>query len=743
MPYKVIFTKKQYQTFKISNFQLSFIMAEKKVKEQEVEEQKTVLSRIRENMGLVVVVIAFSLAVFILTDFITGNKRMNTGDKGSLGTVMGEAVPRAEFDKLYQQRSDNYQKQGQSIGEAERYQLQDGIWNQLVSEKVLGAQYKSLGLTVSPEELQDMFTGKNISPVVKQYFDNFFKQNNKPFNTEDVKKYLNQAIQNEEEKVNLKQFEDYLINARMREKFDAMVSAGYVSSKAQATRKNIEQNRKFNVSFVGVPFSQIVDSTIKVEDNELLAYMAKYPAKYKQEDQSILKFVQFDLKPTKEDTLKARTDVMKYREKFAATKDDSSFVYSRSRKKLDPKKYVAMKDLPAAAKDSVKLLPVKSVFGPVLDGDAYKLFKIVDKKSGDAVNANVRQIVIMPKSPSAADSAAAIAEATAIKAMVNAGNFTAIASEKSQDMQSKMNGGSIGWVSTPSQYGKAFDDAIKGAAKGAIVGPIKGNQGYQILYVEDKTDEGFLVAEVEKIISVSSTTASNISKNINDFAQKAIAAKDIEAAGKAANVPTKQSNPLKNNEKFVSGIPARELVLWAITAKEGDFSKVFNMGDSYVFAQVFKKQKAGLQDLADVKPVVMKEVLAEKKSKMILEKLEKLQGKSLEEIKTGYGGGAYTGTATDITFESQSAGSMGADPYLIGKICGMKKGATSKPIISKSGVYIVQVTDVVEPAALDAKVLETNKKSAASAGQSLIKSRIEQALIKSADVQDERWKVGI
>jgi peptidyl-prolyl cis-trans isomerase D len=185
---------------------------------------------------------------------------------------------------------------------------------------------------------------------------------------------------------------------------------------------------------------------------------------------------------------------MKYREKFAAATNDSSFVYSRTRNKFDPKKYVPLKDLPAGAKDSVKLVAPKTVFGPIKDGDAYKLYKLIDRKQGGTVNANVRQIVIRAKSPSAADSAAALSEASAIKAIVNAQNFGQIASEKSQD-QSKMSGGSIGWVSTPSQYGAAFDEAVKSAPKGAIVGPIKGNQGYHILLIEDKTDETFLVAE--------------------------------------------------------------------------------------------------------------------------------------------------------------------------------------------------------------------------------------------------------
>lgn len=700
------------------------------------------MRRIRENMALVVGVVAFSLLVFILTDFFNGSNRMSSGTGGSIGSIAGEDVDRSEFDRLYNQRVEIANQQGSSLSEMDRYQMQDGVWQQLVADKLYGKQYESLGLGIGAQELQDMLTGKNISPVVKQYFDNFFKSQNKPFNTEDVNRYLNAAINDPNEKQNLKQFLDYMEKERIKEKFNNMVAAGYVGSAAAAKRKHIEQNRKFDIAFVGVPFSQISDSTIKVDDKELIAYMGKYPNRFKQEENTLLKFVKFDLKPTKEDTLKAKADVEKWKEKFQDTANDSAYVANRSRKKFDPKGYLPLKDLPAAVKDSAKTVALKRVFGPVLDGDAYKLFKVIDRKQGGAVNAKVKQIVILPKAPTAADSTAALAEATAIKATLNAGNFSQVAMEKSQD-RSKMSGGDMGWVSTPSQYGTEFDNAVQAAAKGSIVGPIKGNQGYHILLIEDKTDETFLVAEVEKQIVVSSATAQMLSKQANDFAQKAIAAKNLEEAAKTAGLNGQTSQPLKNNDKFLMGMPARELILWAISAKEGDFSKIYTMGDSYVLAQVSKKRKEGLQDLDEVKGVVMKEVLAEKKGKMILEKLEKLQGKSMEEIKNAYGAGAFASTATDINFDAGNVPAFGQDPYIVGKICGMAKGATSKPIVGKNGVYIVQVTDIKEPAPLDAAAAEAAKKSAASAGQSGLKYKIEQALNKSADIKDERWKAGI
>jgi hypothetical protein len=120
-----------------------------------------------------------------------------------------------------------------------------------------------------------------------------------------------------------------------------------------------------------------------------------------------------------------------------------------------------------------------------------------------------------------------------------------------------------------------------------------------------------------------------------------------------------------------------------------------------------------------------------------------LQGKSNEEMKTTYGAGAFVSSASDITFESGNIPGVGADPYIIGKLVGMAKGTTSKPIVGKNGVYVLQVTDIKDATPLDDAAIKANKKGAASAGQSAMRGKIATALEKIADIKDDRWKMGL
>ena len=46
------------------------------------------------------------------------------------------------------------------------------MWNDIIREELLVKQYQILGLDVSPRELDDMITGPNPHPQIKQSFTN-------------------------------------------------------------------------------------------------------------------------------------------------------------------------------------------------------------------------------------------------------------------------------------------------------------------------------------------------------------------------------------------------------------------------------------------------------------------------------------------------------------------------------------------------------------------------------------------
>ena len=78
------------------------------------------------------------------------------------------------------------------------------------------------------------------------------------------------------------------------------------------------------------------------------------------------------------------------------------------------------------------------------------------------------------------------AAANSAKEKIAAGNasFGDVARLDSIDKPSAEKGGDLGWI-FPDEFVKEFADAVKGATKGALTGPVKSEFGYHLIKVED------------------------------------------------------------------------------------------------------------------------------------------------------------------------------------------------------------------------------------------------------------------
>ena len=118
-------------------------------------------------------------------------------------------------------------------------------------------------------------------------------------------------------------------------------------------------------------------------------------------------------------------------------------------------------------------------------------------------------------------------------------NFAAKAKEFSKDPGSAQNGGSLGNEIDLTQLVPEFSEAVKKAEKGKIVGPVKTQFGYHIIYVQDKNSNNPNLAKVSHILiipSVSQETKNALIKRLNDVKteldSKKITWEQVETQGK-------------------------------------------------------------------------------------------------------------------------------------------------------------------------------------------------------------------
>jgi len=99
-------------------------------------------------------------------------------------------------------------------------------------------------------------------------------------------------------------------------------------------------------------------------------------------------------------------------------------------------------------------------------------------------------------------------------------NFAAKAKEFSKDPGSANNGGSLGETADLSQLVPEFSNAVRSGKAGEIVGPIKTQFGYHIIYIQSKDPKNENVAKVSHILitpTISEASKQKVIKKVQDL----------------------------------------------------------------------------------------------------------------------------------------------------------------------------------------------------------------------------------
>jgi len=687
------------------------------------------LSRIRQNIGLIAIVIFIALAAFILTDFFRGISALVQGIPEA-GTVAGQSID----DREYQEQASLFlQNAGGGQDDLQACQARTQAWNYLVQTKVLEEEYEDVGLEITGDELYDMFAGEEISPIVRQYL----LAPGQAYDQNQVRRLLQQIQDNPEQEAQLRNLEDFAATQRAQERYLNMVAAGYLGSKASARRQALNAAKQVSFSYLAVNLNTIPDSTISVSDAQLRDYMEDHEDQYSQDASSVIRFARFALTPTRSDSNKYRELLVRRMENFTNVANDSTYTAGKTRTPYRGQNYLALSALPTEIRDSVFVREAKELVGPVQIGEYYKLFKVVGVEEAEESESSLKHILVTYKG----DSTAALSRAREAYNKIRGGeSFAAVAAEYSEDFRTKENGGVLGWTRS-GQFGDDAQEAIDRTSVGSTVGPVAGPGGYHVFQVTDRTSNTYDLADIEEQISYSKATRDSVYGVANSFTAKVLGTGDINSvAAENPAINAFESQALTDQTCDILSLNGgREVVVWALAADEGEVSrKVFTVNDAFVVAQVIRKNEEGFQPLDLVREQVTRAYRKEQKGKQIQDKLAGLSGQDLNSMVSGYGPGAVINTAQNINFDTPSVPGIGNDRLVIGTALGLAQGETSKPIVGANGVYVIQVTAVTEPTEPAEGTILANQTNLASQGKLSLRGKIIQALVEIANVEDNR-----
>ncbi len=692
------------------------------------------ISKIRNRAGLLIGIVGFSLVAFVLGDFLTSNRSFLSGNDTSVGVIAGKKTNVQDFEARVQKEIENYKLSNNTdnIDQNTTDQLRDQTWNQLISEEVMGTQYKKLGITVGPDEVFDMVKGKNPHPqVVKAFTDPKTGQ----FNPANVINFLKNMDNDQTGKTRTQwvNFEKYIQDERIGQKYNDLIKHGLFITAAEAKEDYINKNKTASVKYVMLNYGDVADSTVEVSDDDLKKVYEEYKTRYKQGASRGIDYVIFEVQPSEVDRKSSLESITRLKEEFQASADDTSYVAANSDGKMD-KSWHKKGTLPFNIDSLMFNNEMGFVYGPYEEGGAYKLAKLSDIKFlPDSVKA--RHILLKIESPDQRD--AVMAKADSIKKAIQGGTpFVFMAMQFSTDEGSKIKGGDLGWFQ-PGMMVQSFNDACFEGKKGDM--PIVESQfGVHLIEILDqgKPSKQVKVAIIERKAEPSNKTYQAVFQKANEFAGKNTTAEAFDKAIKDQNLNKLTETNIQENARQVGGVEgSKELIRWAFKASKNEVSKAFEFGDKFVVAKLIDIREKGIAPLDQVKDEVMVEARKNKKAEMMMKKFEGAGG-NIETIASKIGQQVLT--AENVNFSSPLLGNSGMEPKVVGHIFAMKPGTASKPIQGQSGVYVVQVTGFKDPAPI--KDYKEVKKQLEQQVQGRSQYEVFNALREKADITDNRGK---
>lgn len=657
-----------------------------------------VIGKIRERAGLLVGIVGFSIVAFIAGDVLTSGSSFFSGNKTTVGEIGGKDIDVRDFEARV---TENLEKaklsQGkENLDQATIDQIREQTWGDIQNEMLVGKQIQKTGLVVSSVELFDMINGKDPHPQIKQAFTD---PKTGQFSSANVVQFLKNMDNDQTGKTRLQwlNFEDYIKNERLTSKYYDMIKGGFYVTGEEAKRDYNNKNKTLTVRYVQLSYSSIVDSTVKPTDADLQKAYNDNKDKYEQKEETRkVDYVIYNVAPSSDDQAAAQAYINKLVDDFSKTADDSSFIASNSDDKA-PLAFQA-KGVVSPIIDSIMFSgSAGQMAGPYMENNAWKISKLVDVKfMADSVKAS--HILVKVNSP--ADSTAMKTKADSIYNLIRSGTKMESLASLSEDPGSAAKGGDLGWFKQGTMVPE-FNDYCFNNKTGSL-GVVKTTFGYHIIQVTGvgAQTKQVKVATVSRNIEPSSKTYQGYFAQANDFAGKNRTTEAFDKAVKDGGLNMRTAEQLKENDKNIPNVDnARELVRWAFTAKKGEVSKAFDMGDKFVVAKLSEIKAKGYLPLEQVKDQVEVEARKTIKAKMLTEKINAaLTGAaSVDQVATKLSVAAAN--AENVNFSSPYLASLGFEPALVGTVFSLDKNKLSKAIKGEQGVYIAQVIDVKEPAA--------------------------------------------
>jgi len=681
---------------------------------------------IRRNPWILIVFIALGLGGFIFMDSFSGERSIMGSQSTNIGEINGTKIDQRQFARWEQTI---YGNAGGDV-----YNRKSALWNYLVEDAIIKDESESLGgLDVTQAEMQDLVFGVNKSPLMRARFPDANQLNQ-----------LRQRLgDNSEENNELRNYWSYLEKEVMKErkqsKLNALIQKGMYAPTWQLNQIHQEQNQQVDFSYVRIPYGDIDD--VELSDADYKTYIQKNRATLTQEEETRkVEYVAFDILPTSSDSANIVTKLTESKALFANAANDTTFISGNLGGELTGA-YASRDQVNSDVADALFGQPNGTTYGPYLDGNTYKVAKLIDQQMiPDSVKSRHILLPATPESQTRIDSM--ITELEAGRA-----RFADLAAKFGTD-GTKDTGGDLGYTA-PGGMVQQFNDLIFFYADKGEYKTIITQFGIHLVEVTGKKfinrTQGARIGYISELIIPSEDTQDAEYRSALEFVSKNRNLDQLRASAADMGLSTEVAGPFQANDYIFgalgTGQTSRDIIQFAFNGNTdmNDVSSeiytyadpITNVSNKHVIGALVNVASEGLPSVSDIKSDIENQVLNMKKAEMLI---GKITGSDLSAIASTYE--SQVDEVTNVNFSSGFASGLGSEPKVIAAAFDLEEGQTSKAIEGANGVYVVTVsrksTVTGEP-----NIAQLRKSTGSTVGIQTT-SQLMQSMKKDADIVDGR-----